>query len=55
MAERKVDLWQANYPRGLEVPEGWLDCPPYGTSVSKLNIIPIKVRLPFTAELRFKI
>lgn len=34
---------QVVYPRGLEVPEGWEECPRFGTAIETTNIVPIKV------------
>ena len=45
--------WQAIYPRGLEIPDGWVDCPPYGTNIENINIIPVKVT-PETPKLKLR-
>ncbi|KAK9804496.1 hypothetical protein WJX73_010638 [Symbiochloris irregularis] len=53
---RSPELWrEANgeeaerpreaYPRGLEVPDGWMDCPPLGTEIREVRIVPVKAPL----------
>ena len=34
------------YPKGLELPSGWLDCPPLGHRIDALHVVPAKVPIP---------
>ena len=34
------------YPKGLELPSGWLDCPPIGHRIEQLHVVPAKVPIP---------
>ena len=33
------------FPPGLELPSGWIDCPPMGHRITPLKLVPIKVSL----------